>query len=82
MMAECTECAAELVSTKSRAAVLNITTKVGPRARPVSVTRFTGVVYVTRDTGGGAITEPHVESKLPLSSLKHARKKGNGGGTR
>ena len=26
---------------------------------------------------GGEITEPHVESKLPLSSLKHARKKGN-----
>ena len=32
-------------------------------------------------SGGGEIT--HVESKLPLSSLKHARKKGkkgNGGG--
>ena len=28
-------------------------------------------------SGGGEIT--HVESKLPLSSLKHARKKGNAG---
>jgi hypothetical protein len=28
----------------------------------------------------GQLLKPHVESKLPLSSLKHARKKGNGGG--
>jgi len=37
-----------------------------------------GVYRVLGDlSGGGEITEPHVESKLPLSSLKHARKKGN-----
>ena len=48
---------------------------------PLALRVRCGLCHGTREVG--QLLKPHVESKLPLSSLKHARKKGkkgNGGG--
>jgi hypothetical protein len=59
-------------------AVLN-NNKGGPARPPRYGLRVRcGLCHGTREVG--QLLKPHVESKLPLSSLKHARKKGNGGG--